>query len=347
MNIKALMNGTAFIPASVCSIEDEGSGGGEGGGSSADSGQDSGKAKDSTAEALEKEFVNDDGSESSSEAEGDGDGDGDDSGGESGEDEGSDGEAADGEESDEQEEEAKPEPKKNRAQERIDELTAARREAERERDLAHAEMRKAGLDPQNADAVTVEIPEEPDASKYEFGEHDLSYIKDRAAFDAKVEIATSQTKARFKAEAANLDAKWLKTQEAAYEKYPDFQEVVVDSSEGWDCPPVVAVGIKDSDYGADIAYELAKNKTEASRIAKLSPLEQAREFGRLEERFHQKATAPKEEPKDPAPAAIISKAPIPPKRRVGGGGGKFETPGDTNDFAAFDKMADKVLARQR
>src|SRR5690606_7729630 len=124
----------------------------------------------------------------------------------------------------------------------------------------------------------------------------------------------------------------------------------------WPCPPVVALAIKDSDYGPDIAYELAKNPSEAIRISGLTPLEQAREFGRLEERHHQKAEAAKRKTQEEAERQQretqrrrISKAPPPPKRQIRGSGGQGKRNlaelAASDDFAAFDKAVDALNKR--
>jgi hypothetical protein len=352
-----------FITSNFCSIEDAGNG--DAGGGSSGGGQSDGNASPTptptSEESMEKEFYDpnsedDDGE--SSDGEGGGkepasgeEGEGGDADGEG--EEGSDGEGEDGKEpAGKKEGEGETPPKKNRAQERIDELTATSRNHERESEKWRNEALKLGYTP---DGEAPSLPEEPDPEKYPYGEHDPEYLKDRGKYDAKVEMVQEQTQARFKAEAASLDAKWTKNQAGALDRYPDFDEVVAKTQ--WACPAVIAIGIKDSDVGPDIAYALAKDPAEADRIAKLSPLEQAREFGRKESEFTSskriteleaeiaKLKGPDDAGK-PKPK-IITKAPEPPKRRVSGGGARHETPGDTDDFAAFEKKADTILAKQK
>ena len=60
--------------------------------------------------------------------------------------------------------------------------------------------------------------------------------------------------------------------------------------------------IADSDIGPQLAYHLAENKDAAARIAAMSPVQAARELGKIEARL----TAAKDAPKP------VSKAPPPP-----------------------------------
>lgn len=351
----SLMLGTSLplmTAMGLCSIEDEGASEAASGGSSAGEGQPSAAPSQelSTAEKLEQEFYDPEEDE-------------DDSGESAGGEEGAEGKKDDGDEGDGKpgaEEEPDPnapkEPeakKSSRAQERFDELTNTSRTHEREAAKWKAEAVKLGY---SEDATETPTPEEPDPEKYAYGEHDPEYLKDRGKYDAKIEMLQGQAEARFKSEAAALDAKWTKNLAGAAESYPDFDEVVVKGADKWECPPVIAIAIKDSDVGPDIAYALAKDPAEASRIAKLSPLEQAREFGRKEVALtkDKEITSLKEEiatlkeagaaPK-PQPKKLVTKAPEPPKRRVSGGGARSEPNPDTDDFREFEKYADGVLKK--
>lgn len=330
---------------------DASTGGGEA--SNADKGQDGGKSGDeglTTEEKLEREFDNHDDNVADEEADGSaGDSDGGDDEGDDGDEEEEDGDddgddnADEGDEDSEGDDEAdEPKPKKNRAQERIDELTNRSRESEREAERLRNELVRRGINPDSLEGLEAE-PEEPDASKYEYGDKDVDYIRDKAKYDAKMEMREEQATALFQSQAADLEAKWTKNLASAATRYEDFDEVVVKGAEKWECPPVIAVGIKDSDYGPDIAYTLAKDPAEASRIAKLSPIEQAREFGRLEERQHQTAEAAKrkeERNQREQQPRRISKAPTPPKRTTRGSGARRDANYDTDDFAQFERNVD-------
>lgn len=304
-----------------------------------------------TEQALEKEFIqheDEDGEDAP-----DDDDDGEDSGEDSAEDdddefEGDEEEGGDADESEEAEGEGddngEPSDKQSEADpELVRRAEEAEREAARLRKLA--EDKGIDLDASNE----VELPEEPDPDKYTYGEHDEQYIKDLAKYEAKMEVLAEQAETRFKASAATLDAKWAKNLAANKTRYADFDEVVVKGAKDgtWDASPVVAVAIKDSDHGVDIAYRLASNPEEAKRISALSPLEQARELGRMEAGIeHEKAAEQRkaERTEQRREARRVSNAPKPPKRKIRGGGGtRSATSADTDDFAAFDKMAQEKL----
>lgn len=245
------------------------------------------------------------------------------------------------------------------AHERIAEITKARREAERERDelrqrIEALESGKAPEQskPQASEALKAIEAAQPDPNdpKYEFGEADPQYLADLTDWKVDVRLAKrdaelaekqekaeqEQRQAAMQKVASNLDTSWQEKAKAGAEKYDDFNEVVLEgaAAEAWPCPPLVAIGIASSDQGADIAYHLAKNPTEAEELAKLSvtdPMEAARRFGRLEARF--------ETPAANTNARRVTNAPEPPKHTARGAGGKFEVDGSTTDFAAFERKA--------
>lgn len=231
-----------------------------------------------------------------------------------------------------------PEPK-NPTQERFDELTAARREAERkaEESARDAEYWRAKAQDKEAPAVKQEVDksdQEPTPDDYEFGEADSRFIRDTAIFHAKAEARAERDRERVRDELAGLDRKWEERSVPAREKYPDFDKVVNEGADkvAWPCSQIVALGIRESEVGPDVAYHLATNVEEAKRIYNMHPLQQAREFGRLEGRFLDAAVA--------APVKennTVTKASPPPTHTARGVGGKFSVQADTEDFGAFDK----------
>lgn len=237
-------------------------------------------------------------------------------------------------------------------EERFAEITAARREAERQA----AEARREADDlraklaamkpPEGGDREGTDPDQAPDPAKYEFGEADARFIADTATFHARAEFQRQQSAAELNTQFADMEAKWQGeiAKPEVVEKYPDFDTVVTKAADAgeWDCSPLMAIGIKQSPVGADVAYHLATNKADASRIAKLSPMEQALEFGRLEGKY---LYAPKASTE--APPVKTTAAPPPPGARARGAGGQFAVQADTDDFASFDKMADGLLSKKR
>jgi hypothetical protein len=227
------------------------------------------------------------------------------------------------------------------AHQRIAELTAKLRQAERDLETA----RKPADEKVDTPVTTLAKPD-PNAKnadgsdKYEFGEADPEYLADLT--DWKVEdklaqrdakTAEDQRAAKVKEMTTGLDTAWQEKATAAVDRYPDFNKVVLESAAAgdWECGPIVAIAISASDQGADIAYHLASNPKEAAelnKIAQTDPMEAARRFGRLEARFEAKS-----ETKAPAK---LTEAPEPPQHRARGGSGKFEVDGSTTDFAAFE-----------
>lgn len=72
--------------------------------------------------------------------------------------------------------------------------------------------------------------------------------------------------------------------ETTREKYEDFDEVVTRHPRdgGPSITDLMAEAIMEADNGPEIAYWLGTNVTESKRIAKLSPLSQAKEIGKIE-----------------------------------------------------------------
>ena len=99
---------------------------------------------------------------------------------------------------------------------------------------------------------------------------------------------------------------------------PDYAEVVGQS----DVPaaPHVLESILDSDVGPQLAYHLAKHPDVAERLNAMTPVQAAREIGRLEAAVTGPVAA---QPTPPAKRTTTAPAPINPVR---GGNGQFTKP---------------------
>lgn len=341
----------------------DGGAAGGGGGSASDAGSSGGDGNDGGAQNTQSDDNNAQYGDASGE-----DGVGDDSEGEdlgthyTGDDDGSDGEGSDNDGGDEgdasgdgQGDEGQ---SQNRSEQRIKEHEAARREAERKAAEATREAEKWRRIAEAAPPAP-QVPEgqadpnaEPDPANFEFGAADPEYIAAKAEWKAISRLRQEGEQARITAELNGLEAKYQSAIPAALEKYPDYDEVVTKGAEGeapkWVCSLIMALGIRDSEVGTDIAYHLAKNPEESRRVSNLSDFEQAREFGRLEGRFlYEKEQSAKSAGNGngagagngaPTQQRQRSAAPPPPKKNLArGAGGKFTVPPDTDDFAAFDR----------
>lgn len=197
------------------------------------------------------------------------------------------------------------------AQNRIDEITRERRQAERERDYWRDQALGAG-----------EAPYEEQAASYD--PRDPDHVRALAAEEARLafaEIAHRAEAERVQAEALQA---WDDRQQDFARLTPDYFEVLHASE--WPCSEAMAEAIRTSDDGAAVAYHLAAHPEEARRIARLPQLAQVREIGRLE---HQLGRGSASYP-------TVSQAPRPPAQ-IRGLGGRYRVAPDTADFAAFDK----------
>jgi hypothetical protein len=260
------------------------------------------------------------------------------------------------------------EPAKKSVQDRINKATRAQRNAERERDAARAELaaerasKAAPLtdkDKGGKDAA-VTADEAPDPKKFEYGELDANYIRALARYEAKQEIADAaknqqktQLTAQQQADKEKFDAAKTVFEDKGSELYDDFDEVVMQGArdKAWPLSDTLGAVLITSEYGAQIAYELAYDPKEAKRIFELAPMRQVAWLGRKEAALEASAGSGASEDEEgtegtsedkPKPAAKtvpkVSKAPA-PITRARGQGSASTTPGDTNDFAAFEAAA--------
>ena len=81
-------------------------------------------------------------------------------------------------------------------------------------------------------------------------------------------------------EQAEIVEAYSEREEKARDKYDDFEDVVYNPK--LRITDVMAETIQHSDLGPDLAYWLGSNPKEAERIARLSPILQAREIGKIE-----------------------------------------------------------------
>jgi hypothetical protein len=102
--------------------------------------------------------------------------------------------------------------------------------------------------------------------------------------------------------------------ESGREKYPDFDELVLD--ENLVISPEVTQILLDSDAPEDVMYYLATNPEDSERISKLGTIQAAREIGKIETKLAKVEDKEKEKPK-PAKKQSNAPAPITPVRTDG------------------------------
>jgi len=113
----------------------------------------------------------------------------------------------------------------------------------------------------------------------------------------KAEELLAQREAQ-RQQAELLDA-YHDREEQAREKYDDFEQVAYNPK--LPITNVMADTIRASDIGPDVAYYLGSNVKEAERIARLPPILQAKEIGKIEAKLAS----------NPAPTKKASSAPTP------------------------------------
>jgi len=231
-------------------------------------------------------------------------------------------------------EEETPEPTEsspvNKTQERMDELTRFRREAERDRDYWRDLANK-----EKSDDVKVEKPQPLEVKTLEDFDYDetkyQSYIFDTARTQA-VEAAkhalqedktNNDTQARQKA---------FQTKETEYSKsVKDYMDVTRDTSLSLTKEMVDIAS--SADDGPALLYYLAKNPDISASIARMSSLDAAREMGRIEATKLTKETN------------VTSKAPPPAKTIKGGDPVIAKTPEQMSQ-KEFNEYRRKVIAKR-
>ncbi len=124
------------------------------------------------------------------------------------------------------------------------------------------------------------------------------------------ELAQERQRANRDSAIEKLETAYSQRLETVREELPDYDDKVTKSAARgeWPCPPLVAIAIKESEVGPKVAYHLASNPNEAVAISKLSPIEQAVAFGRLEAKFlNQPAVQPNIATNSPEPAPARTK----------------------------------------
>lgn len=219
--------------------------------------------------------------------------------------------------------EAQAKPKKS-AQERINELTAARREAERDRDFYREQALRNQAPAQPAEQAQQQPQGDPRPAREDY-EDDFDYIE--ALTDWKAEQAAERLSARTRQQEQASSAR-TNFETRAKTLFPDGEPAGLEKFKRLPQLPVAVIEIVgDSDIGPKIAEHLGDNPAELARLERLTPIQQARELTRLEQRLTP--------PAKPTPKTATDAPEPPPQAR--GAGGKFTVSPDTDDFAAFEK----------
>lgn len=262
-------------------------------------------------------------------------------------------EAPDEDDDSEEKVEEKPKKKVNRYQERINELTAKAREAERALAALQAAQQKQTEAPKAATPVVQDDAPNPDAKnedgsdKYPLGEFDPAYIRDMARhtidkeWAARKEQEAQEAAQRQEQQAREaLQAQWVEKLAPITEQHEDFIEKTMGLESAFDgldpaYSDYLVTTIKSLDHGPEVLYYFANNLEEAKRFVQSGPLAATLALGEINAMF--KGQTRKAEPK-------VSKAPPPPQVNKGS---KTRTTvaADTDDLDAFADLLFKKPKR--
>ena len=254
---------------------------------------------------------------------------------------------------DETEQKAEKPEKKNRLQERINELTAARREAERKYEelLLKLEEKQTPTKPEPKQASVESESTGPSpldknedgSDKYPLGEFDPKFVKDTVQHmlneQVKAQEAQKEQQAKLTEEQQyrnNLQDSWNEKLEDVRERYPDFEDKgqeMLSVFEGID--PAYGQYLTDTlmemDAGPEVFYYLANNLDEAEKIVNAGPRKATMALTKLEVQLAGASVSK-------TPAVKASKAPPPPPQLKGSTASKASVSLDTDDLDAFSKV---------
>lgn len=224
-------------------------------------------------------------------------------------------------------------------QDRIDELTRARRAAER--DAEYWKTRAQSVAP----AKAADAPQQPQKADFESED---AYIEALADFKVEQKLSAKLAERDQQQQAAKANesraTSWQSKLEAARSEIQGFDEAM--NSADTPVAAHVAELIMESDHGAKIAHYFATNPDELGKINDMPPAKAAMALGRLETKFEAKTDAPAPSSSKPA-TDIVSKAPPPAARNVGSGRSTETSLGDLpmDDYIARRKAQGAGWAR--
>lgn len=203
--------------------------------------------------------------------------------------------------------------KKSKVQERIDELTAKRREAEREAQYWREQAEKS-VKPEKAkiekEPVKPNFDDFSDIADYEAAVE--KYASDKAAYQEQL-VIKRQTELQKQFEEQQKAATFAAKSTEFAARHPDFYAVVQNPE--LPISDTMAEAIRSSDRGPELAYHLGKNPELAAQIAGLPVNIQYMTLGRLEATLTSPTPQPVSMTKAPPPVkpigskALVEKAP--------------------------------------
>lgn len=183
--------------------------------------------------------------------------------------------------------------KKGGFKKRIDKLNAKLTDKDREiehwKKEALRNLKEEKSKPE-VQAKTEAISTKPDPDKFDSHE---DYIDALTDWKVEKKLSDKEQKSKQETQVSEFQAKVSSHQEkvnAFREKTEDFDEVL-ESVDDIELSLAVQDLILDSENGAELVYELAKNRDEFAKICKMSPMAAARELGKFESKLAKAASA--------------------------------------------------------
>lgn len=213
-------------------------------------------------------------------------------------------------------EQEKPRDEKGRfvPQERVNEITRARREAERQRDYYQQQLAQYQSQPQQHHQPQSNA-QAPSISDYETVEAWAAAVLEHAErrADSRIESRWQQLDQQRQQQSVAQTFEVKEREFAA--KTPDYLDRVSEMTSAVQFHPALLEAIGTSDHGPQLAYHLANHLDVADRLARMSPVAAAVELGRIESQL----SSPKHKPVTNAPAPAptvggVSTAPKDPER---------------------------------
>jgi len=200
---------------------------------------------------------------------------------------------------------------------RIQQLTARLRAAEAERDALKARTSESvapiprAVPPPPVAATPKPTPDQfTDYSEYVEALSDWKTDQKIAAWEAKRQEAEQARAAEV--DRQRLTKSWTERVTAAKAKYPDFQEVALESDTAIPQGSLIDAWILEDETGADVLYYLQQHPDEVQTILNQSVLQQAKALALLAQRFNGSSSRTAAVATGSAPAPPSTPTPKPP-----------------------------------
>jgi Skp family chaperone for outer membrane proteins len=211
-------------------------------------------------------------------------------------------------EADKQEDEDDDSSLPNGVKKRIDKITRQKYEQQ-------AEINKLKSELETFRAQTAPTLQEPDISKYDNLD---SYVSAVVKYERELEKQTAQSRQAQQTQAQNVAQEWVAKVDKVRSVAPDF-DAVFNNVASIEFAPMALEAVAQHPKGAEIAYMLGKDISEAYRIAALPPSQQLMAIGELAA----KTNVPKPKAVSSAPAPI---------KPVQGGASNSSPPADIDEW---------------